>query len=1157
MKSDNNEGLAKPPRLIRNKPSEDDEFAGGAHTRIARSVCSLIDSDESGLAIALVGKWGSGKSTAVSIIQKILHGGLPKSGTKNAIFNFDAWAHHGDPMRRAFVEKLVRDLDSQKIVDEAEFRVDLARLRGDTVEVFRDIRTSLSIWSLFFWLAALMVPLGYMLLSPSLWGKTIEYKSKFLPSTSFDINPFYLGLMLLSSPVMLGLIAWVSMRPTLAPWKGKFWTIENLKNKRPKYENENILTLLLNKGENKRLHEITRTQDPTTLQFNEIFDQIIRSVSDSDRRLVLVIDNIDRLPPDLAMETWATMRNFFSRGIDHERRDILRCVSTVITLSTESLKRILTDSNVEGRQEIAFDQLSSDALGKTFDAVFHIPDAVASDWRSFLHEKLSIVLPELDANQLNDLYSIVEIYFSENNSQPTPRRLVTFVNEVSVLYCEWRDSVDVRSIGAYVLHRTDLSDGIAPIQTGTLLTSRMKVVMGDLNWRMEFAVLHLHLPQDKVVQAVLGQPMRLALENGDSAGFQELWEAEGASLMLTKVLQEASQKWAAEDPATFFTACNLMGSLERVEQHHWRVVAASANELLVWGRFEADSRYGVKSILMNCPAYGVQTVAGSIIKSLRTFPPIPGDIDLYAKGYAGILAEVSACVAQRLTRKAARILLEGGSVPGDAGFYVAFADAACEDDEFEFWSLGHAAENTDIVQILQSQASSGTISENFTAIVVGLLSNEDDEINWQPLFDDLLSYCRDSAEVSQDQASIYTEVLATLSDRGRELPTSKAFNSACSDGHLLRYFSNSATSGTELEVSARVAAGCFSSNAAAGFQPVQSHPAPQLILDGRGEYTSFLQDTESSDELVDEMSRIIIDYIGFHEICERAGSGSATAALAGRIARRIVELGKLNRLDPSWMLMHYGEVVEVVGSDNQPIFLERLDGFGSLITKQLKKFDVTEVDPSFVVDVLGSKANFRSDLADRIREYLVDLSDEDWAAALQSTESDALRLLSDYVDAGFKFTLSASTKRPLYEHFESVLQGKRDTGGAYSTILVQVLPSGSRNSLLKDIVNDIARSTQSSAPGLKIVVDQIGAQIFSSLKSLSTQEGGVIRNFVCRLIQEKHSPVVDLLTAHHAVIKKLLKKASAEDTAYFDEVLAEIGDDDGKWTRLRDVLQGA
>jgi energy-coupling factor transporter ATP-binding protein EcfA2 len=90
-------------KLITDTPNAVDKF--GAHSKIANAIVELIASEDGGKTIGLEGGWGAGKSTVVNIIK-----GKLEEETQNVVIVFDAWAHQGDPLRRTFLENLIKQL---------------------------------------------------------------------------------------------------------------------------------------------------------------------------------------------------------------------------------------------------------------------------------------------------------------------------------------------------------------------------------------------------------------------------------------------------------------------------------------------------------------------------------------------------------------------------------------------------------------------------------------------------------------------------------------------------------------------------------------------------------------------------------------------------------------------------------------------------------------------------------------------------------------------------------------------------------------------------------------------------------------------------------------------------------------------------------------
>jgi len=107
-----------PTRLIDDIPAADDllAFDGdiGPHARVAKTIAEMIQSsgERGGKMIGLEGGWGAGKTTVINLLQNQL-----KPYSDITVFSFDAWAHEGDPLRRTFLESMIRHFQAINWID--------------------------------------------------------------------------------------------------------------------------------------------------------------------------------------------------------------------------------------------------------------------------------------------------------------------------------------------------------------------------------------------------------------------------------------------------------------------------------------------------------------------------------------------------------------------------------------------------------------------------------------------------------------------------------------------------------------------------------------------------------------------------------------------------------------------------------------------------------------------------------------------------------------------------------------------------------------------------------------------------------------------------------------------------------------------------------
>src|SRR5690606_22194101 len=152
-----------PTHLLSDDPSEKDALGGG-HELTARALLDLVLHTSGGKAVAVLGGWGSGKSTMIRLFQKAVELRPDIRG-----FVFDAWRHEGAPLRRSFLERLAAFLAEigwleGKAFEEIKSQMDaLAGRKEETYSHTSPVVTREGKWIGFFF--TLGVPLGAALLS--------------------------------------------------------------------------------------------------------------------------------------------------------------------------------------------------------------------------------------------------------------------------------------------------------------------------------------------------------------------------------------------------------------------------------------------------------------------------------------------------------------------------------------------------------------------------------------------------------------------------------------------------------------------------------------------------------------------------------------------------------------------------------------------------------------------------------------------------------------------------------------------------------------------------------------------------------------------------------------------------------------------------------
>jgi energy-coupling factor transporter ATP-binding protein EcfA2 len=297
-----------PTRLVSDQVATEDAFQ---HKAIALAIADVILHEEGGGAIALTGAWGSGKSTVV----KFLKGELKDASPSTETFIFDAWAHQGDPLRRTFLEKLIRWCNDQnprwtKDTQKWETRIEeLAKRREITNS---KMSPNLTIVGAIGAISLLLVPAATQM----------YLKNTYAAHRLWD----FAGLTLSVLPAAVAALVFV------------WWTATE--SWRQQEKRKSIPSFISAGTTNDTTSETNKTADPTSVEFEKNYCELLtEAMAGNDRRIVIVVDNLDRITHDDARSIWATLRVFFDRSVDQsadweKRVWVLEAVINFIPLFT-------------------------------------------------------------------------------------------------------------------------------------------------------------------------------------------------------------------------------------------------------------------------------------------------------------------------------------------------------------------------------------------------------------------------------------------------------------------------------------------------------------------------------------------------------------------------------------------------------------------------------------------------------------------------------------------------------------------------------------------------------------------------------------------------------------------------------------------------------
>lgn len=470
-------------KLLQEEAVDTDSLDDGIHEKVANQLLYIIENNQSGLAIGLEGPWGAGKSTVVNIFKR-------KLDERTLFFNFDAWAHEGDPLRRVFLENLIQSADTnQENTDLKNLRNEIS---GQTKTIKIESKSRSSKLGVLLGLSAILVPLGAAILSG------IDYNTIVMPWSK------------LKGDIAASL--WLAAFLTLAPaWVAIYWMFKGDKDSEG-FLNRDWSFIQGNSSEN-YTQNVTEDTERSSVEFEFFFQKIFQITIGENKtynRAVIVIDNLDRVSPETAKQIWSTLQTFLQHKNSFSAIDTSK-LWFLIPHDKKGISKIWATGNTENDLENY-----KSFIEKSIQIVVDVPLPIHSSWTNYL-EKISQEALHGWTNEDKDAaISVFKRFESLSSSVPTPRYMRRFVNQIAVIAFRWGNYVSIEAIALYALFKIDFS--ITEIKDQLIngsLPKEYKCISCDQIIMQELAGMLFGVTPEKGIELLLGGELEKAIKSGD------------------------------------------------------------------------------------------------------------------------------------------------------------------------------------------------------------------------------------------------------------------------------------------------------------------------------------------------------------------------------------------------------------------------------------------------------------------------------------------------------------------------------------------------------------------------------------------------------------------------------------------------------------------
>ena len=478
------------PKFLDNKPCGKDLFHGESHTNIANKIIDILQSKNDIQIIGLDGCWGSGKSNIIEIMKDKLN---PR---QVRIFIYDAWGHKEDFKRRSILEELTTFLTGKYVHNQKEYdsiligenwEKDKQALLGIKRETETISMPKLSLGIIISVLAIILTPILELL--------------------STEIENIYGKVFVMLIPILALLFLLIVN------------FVKHLTNKDEKGNTcsftdtiaESFSVYAGKKQELKTIENISEIE-PSSTQFKNWMSKIDESIQDCE--LIIVFDNMDRLPKVEVQELWAAIHSFFAEINYNNIVVIVPFDRNHIHTAFESENIDLEDghSQIEGTSEqkqVCKKCYGDDFINKTFDVIYRVSPPIMSSWKNYFATRWKDAMGE----ELKEDSRILQIY-DVSVENPTPREIIAFINEFIAIKQIADVNIPNEYIALFIFIKTSIqANPFAKIITPNLKKELAMLFVGDSKLPQYLSALYYQLPVEDALDVVYTERLIKALNN--------------------------------------------------------------------------------------------------------------------------------------------------------------------------------------------------------------------------------------------------------------------------------------------------------------------------------------------------------------------------------------------------------------------------------------------------------------------------------------------------------------------------------------------------------------------------------------------------------------------------------------------------------------------
>ena len=1092
-------------QLLSDSPAEEDAF--GSHKNVAKTIAKLIDEENGGKSIALTGSWGSGKSTVVDMLKKELDSSI-------GLFVFDAWAHEGDPLRRTFLEQLIDFLTEKEWIDNEKWEKEKLILSHKFLEQKIKSTPVLTHVGKAFAALAILMPLGYVMLSLS--GK--ENILWYMP---------HIGFILALSPFIFLV----------------FNLIKNYLHNRKVDEDDKIdelFSLIINHSKNTEISGTITTPDPTSIEFQSFFRRLLKdaSLNDKSRKLLIVIDNLDRIDAKDALSIWATMRTFFDHNSMNNDESLSR-LWLILPFDPIALNRLWHFDNDKGtnKKQNTNESLAQSFIDKSFQINFCVAPPVFSAWKDFMLKLLAEAFPDHETDDFYTIYRLFRLRALTDKKFPTPRDLKLFINQVGALHRQWCSEIPLSIQALYVILKRNNFDFEKDLIKDDILEAN-ELSLIDPYYQKYLAALHFNVPVEESIQILMAPSIENALNEGDVDAIKELCNYPGFTQVCEHVIEDQCFDWSKSENKTILIAANTLSAIEKHNDpswiNIWNLLHKATMDIDFIETLDENMGNGfVQLIKHKKDTHFVQSIVEIIAESIQSFESDDqiiesAIIENWIKGVYPVLTEL-------LNSDYQNVIDEYFCIDCSASNYIEIIKPLAENSEwYEIQPCFRTeAATSEVIAELVKISTDGTFDCIHSKIVEVMLRIEQDW-PWSDLIVALNKRLQAPNHLKPSEIKSSINVLLNFDKQGNSDANTNLVN-LTTHGHFLHHLH---------QINATKEWETFGFLLAPLIRTIPNGQVTQHIGDsqsGLAAFNAILATPTNYSEVVEKYIQLAVKFSFIDGLIKSSNEYQNISAFTNEVIKTISKRPDAHELlSPAQIISSHTMLKEALSDESFLNLIQQSIQEKSLVTFLMSNnFDVNISRVySIVLKVLSQNNNDRHDFVDFLIKGFRGIRRETWESELIN-EGELTELLIYVVESGHKLNLTTNFQNALLIHSQYIIEN--DVELHYSEEqwknVYGALDNHAKITFMKDLLDKIIESDLSVD-----VVLEIYGQLLKDEKLLVEVADRLIRGGFKRFIEKKNINELIWLNEVISDYPKILNTCGKSTKIDFERQIIDIWD---------------